>query len=144
MIKTILDLKDAISYCLHVGCVYPYGEESYYVCSGGEMNYYVQCHDGGFFCQDICDLPILDDEETKKEYELAYSGIHMFENSSNAFLEKAKVCKAFANKLYEMAVDKFDDVESAYLYTKKADQFMREANVYLNIALDWKDGEADD
>lgn len=56
MVETNLTIKEAMSYCDNVGCVYPTDEESYYINSNVRVKLEViECSDGYFFGRVIHD-----------------------------------------------------------------------------------------
>ena len=56
MVETLLTIKQAISYCDNVGCVYPTDEESYYINSNVQVKLEViECSDGYFYGRVIND-----------------------------------------------------------------------------------------
>lgn len=56
MVETLLTIKQAMSYCDNVGCVYPTDRESYYINSNVRVKLEViECSDGYFYGRVIND-----------------------------------------------------------------------------------------
>lgn len=56
MVEALLTIKQAMSYCDNVGCVYPTDEESYYINSNIQVKLEaIECSDGYFYGRVIND-----------------------------------------------------------------------------------------
>lgn len=102
--KTLLTMKEAMNHCKMIGCVYPYGKESYYINSNlpGD-GYWIECEDGEFYCLyvDFSKLP------------KAYN----FYSETVCLLEEKQLIKNCINNMVENDDEVFSE------YSEKVKQF---------------------
>jgi hypothetical protein len=82
-VSTLLNISEAFEYTSGEGCVYPHGEESYYVNSNVNCHYEVWCNNGMFYCEQC-------DEDIPKTY-------HFHSETVNLLYEKEFNKRAIEN-----------------------------------------------